>query len=129
FYVVVIEDGRAWLYSREEWLQLLEQPVVEYTGVRGRFVHVVFENVPTCEDKIVESGKRDKLLYLRRSSVGALAQPDRAHLGERPNRLRKPLANRFDAGYERGSHCAHAGDHHAQLPLGGIDGTRGFFFL
>ena len=60
--VVVIEDGRARSDGREKWLQLLEQTIVEHPRIRGRFVHVVFENVPSGEDQIVKSRPAERTL-------------------------------------------------------------------
>jgi hypothetical protein len=90
-HVVVIEHGGARLHRGKKRLQLVEQPLVEHSGVRGRFVHVVFENVPAGEDQVVEAGQRDEFLDLRRAAIGALAEPHRSHLRERADRFRQAL--------------------------------------
>ena len=122
-HVVVIEDGGARLDRGEERLQLLEQAVVEHAGVRGGFVHVVFEDVPAGEDQVVEPGERNEFLHLGRAAVGALAEADGAHLRERSDGLGEAFADRFDAGDEGRGHRAHARDHDAELAFGGLDGA------
>src|ERR1700720_1426693 len=89
--------------GRQEWLQLLEQAIVEDTRVGGRFVHVVFKDVPAGEDEVVQSRQRNELLTLRWAAVGALAESDGAHLGERSNGLGQAFANGFHASHECGS--------------------------
>ena len=53
-----------------------------------------------------------------RARVGALAQTDRAHLRKRTNRLRNPLADRDDAGDERGADGPEADEHDSEFPRG-----------
>ncbi len=89
--------------------------------MRGGRVHVVVENVPAGEYQIVQRGQGDEFLDLRGERVGALAQPDGAHLGQRSNRLGQAFAYGFDAGHEGSGDRAHAGDHDTQLSLGRLD--------
>ena len=119
--VVVIKNRRARRDGRQQRLQLIEQALIEYAGIRRGLVHVVFEDVPTGEDEVVKPGERDEFLYFWRAAIGALAKADGAHLAERSNGLGQALANGLDAGDESGSHRAHAGDHHAEFALGGGD--------
>src|SRR5580704_1903329 len=88
--VVVIEDSGARRDLLQERLDLLEEIAVEDTGLGGSVEHVVFEDVPTGEDQVLERSERNEFLDFRRASFGALAQADGAHLGNRANRFRNP---------------------------------------
>ena len=56
--------------------------------------------------------------------VGALAQADRAHLGERADRLGQALLAQLDTGDERARHGAEPDTENAQLAVGRSDGRR-----
>ena len=53
--------------------------------------------------------------------VGALAEADGAHLGQRADRLGESVADRFHAGDQRGGHGAHADNHDSQFSLCGLN--------
>ena len=105
---------------------LLEQRRFEDAGRQGRLVAVVLEDVPPAEDEVVEGGERHEVLDHRRARLGALAQADRPHLGERADGLGKPLADRHDAGDERGADGAQADQQDAEFPLSRGDLTGCF---
>ena len=119
----MIEDGSARLDRREKRLELLEETIVEHARVGRGFVHVVFEDVPPGENQIVEARERNEFFHLGRAAVGALAEANRSHLGERSDGLGEAFANGFDAGHECSGHRAHARDHHSELALGGLHGA------
>ncbi len=116
--VVLVEDGLARLDGREERLHLLQQRAVEHTGLAGRRVHVVFEDVPTGEDQVIEPGEWNEVFDLRRAAFGAFAQADGAHLRQRPDGAGDSFAYRFHAGHEGCGNGTHAGDHDPQLSFG-----------
>src|SRR5690348_8255986 len=60
-YIVAVEDGFARLYGLQERLDLLEQVAIEDAGLISGGVHIVFEDVPACEDQVVEASERHKL--------------------------------------------------------------------
>ena len=68
----------------------------------------------------------DEVLDLRRAVLGALAEPDRAHLRERADRLRQALADREDAGNGGGGDGAQADEQDAEFAGGGRDFYRCF---
>ena len=53
--------------------------------------------------------------------LGSLAKPNRAHLCQRPDRLRKALADRVDAGNRRRADCAETHEQHAEFAVGRRD--------
>ena len=98
--------------------QLLEHVVVEHAGAAGGDVGVVLEHVPAAEDEVVELGERHVVVDQRHVVVGAGADADGAHLGERADRLGQALADGEAAGDEGGADGAHAGQQDAQLAGG-----------
>ncbi len=120
-HVVLVEDRLARLDRRQEGLHLLEQRAVEHAGFAGGRIHVVFEDVPAGKDQVVELRQGNKVVDLRRAAFGALAQADGAHLGQRTDGAGDSFANGFHAGDKGGRDGAHAGNHDAQLALGGSD--------
>ena len=119
--VVMIEDGLHGLDGAEPAFDFVEQVTLEHAGIAGGGVHVVLENVPAGEHQIIEPGQRNEFLDFGRAAIGAFPQTDGPHLSERADGVRDSFAHRFHARYKRRSHRAHAGDHHAQLALGGLD--------
>src|SRR5258708_32484982 len=89
--VVVIEHGLHWLDGAEASLHFIEQIALQHTGVAGRRVHVVFENVPAGEDPIIQPGERNELLDFWRPAVGALSQTNGSHLRVRADGVRDSL--------------------------------------
>ena len=65
-------------------------PALEHAGALGGHVGVVGERVPGAEHDVVEAGERHEVLDHRRALVGALAEADRVHLGERADRAACP---------------------------------------
>src|SRR5579872_7472136 len=123
FDVIVIEYGRTWSDRRQERLELVEKTVVEHSGIRRGFEHVVFEDVPAGKDEVVEPCEWDEFLHLRRTPVGALAQPDGAHLGQRADGFCQAFADRFYPSHKRGGYSAHARDHDTKLAFRGLHGA------
>ena len=66
----------------------------------GGLVGVVGEGVPGAEDDVVEVGQRHEVLDQRHAVVGALAEADRAHLGQRADGLAGAAPGVLDAGDE-----------------------------
>ena len=67
-----------------------------------------------------KSARGTKSLIKRRLVVGALAEADCAHLGERADGLGKPATHGFYAGDHGGGYGAQADDHNSQLALCGL---------
>jgi hypothetical protein len=88
-------------------------------------VEVPAEDVPAGEDQVVERCQRHEIANQRRVGVGALAQPNVAHLGERADRLGEAAAYGLDSGDQRGGDRPHAGNHDAKFSTVGLDAGRG----
>ncbi len=116
--VELVEDGGQRLDGFEVGLELLKQILVEHLGMRGALVDVVFEDVPAGEDDVVQVRQRDKFLDQRRLVIGALAEADSAHLGERTDRFGNAATDCFNAGDHRGGHGAEPDNHDSKLALG-----------
>ncbi len=123
FDVVVIEDGLHGRDGAETAFHFVEEIALEDSGIAGGGVHVVFEDVPSGEDEIVEAGEWNEFVDLGRAPVGALAEADRTHLGERSDGVGDSLPHGFDARDESCCHGAHAWDHDAQFSFGWFDGV------
>ena len=120
-HIELIEDRRHWLDGFEIGLELSQNFGLQHLRVRGRLVDVVFKNVPTGEDHVVQIGQRHKVLDERRLVIGAFAETDGAHLGERTDGLCEPAAHRFNAGDHSGGNGAETYHHYSKLALGGLD--------
>ena len=79
-HIVAIEDSLARLHRLEKRLYLVEQLFLENACLTGGGVHVVFKDVPTGENEVVEIGERNKFADLGRPAVSAFAQTHSAHL-------------------------------------------------
>ena len=125
-HVVLVEHGRHRLDGLEEVGDRLEVLVaVEHAGVaRGR-VGVVRHRVPGAEDEVLQIRQGHEVPDERRPALGALAQPDGPHLGERADRLGRAAADVLDAGDERRRHGAEPDAEHSELPLGRRDAPGG----
>ena len=88
------------------------------TGRSGGRVTVRFEDVPASEDDVVERGQGHEVFDVWGTRFGSLAKPNRAHLCQRPSRLRKALADRVDAGNRRRADCAETHEEHAEFAVG-----------
>ena len=98
--------------------QLFQLPGVEHPGAHGRLVAGLPVNVPAAEDQVIQRSQGDEVLDQGDPIFGALAQPDRSHLGEGPDRRSFLPANGFDSGNEGGRHGAHPGKKNSQLAPG-----------
>jgi hypothetical protein len=95
-HIVLIEDRRHRLDRFQKRLDLRQMIVVQHLGMSRRLVNVVVKNIPAGKDNIVQARQRHKVLDQRRIAIRALAQPNRAHLRQRTDRLRQSLANRLN---------------------------------
>ena len=73
------------------------------------------------EDEVVDGREGDELRDAGRPVVRALAEPDRAHLRERPDRQAQAGLHGLDPGDERGGDGAQAGEQDSQLAFRGRD--------
>ena len=117
--VVAVKNGLARLDGFQERLDLSQQLFFQHTGVDGRLIGVIFEDVPAGENQIFNVCQGNKILNLRKPSFGPFAQADGTHLGKRANGQANAFAHRFDARHESGGHSAHAGNHYPQLAAWG----------
>ena len=124
-HVVLIEYRRQRLDGLEIGFELLDSFLFENLGMRGRLVDVVFEDVPAGEDDVIQTGERNEILDQRRLVIGALAQANGAHLGERANRFGETAPHRFHSSDHRGGYGAQSHHHDSQLSCGGIDFCSG----
>src|SRR6266853_146432 len=92
---------------------------IQDTCIRRRLVRVVPENVPAAKAEVLQLGKRNEFLDERRARVRALAQPNGAHLRERPHGLRLASADELDAGHKGRADSAQARKQHPEFSLGG----------
>ena len=113
--VALVEHRRHRLDGLELASHLVEQRRLEHAGRPRRRVAVLLEDVPAAEHDVVEAGERDELVDLRRAVLGALAEPNRAHLRQRADRLGQPLADGHDAGDGGGADGAEADEQDAEL--------------
>ena len=79
---------------------------LQYTGANSRDVGVIRERVPCAPDDVFELGERDEVLDQGRASIGALAESDGVHLGERADRGTKSALGEFDARDQGGGNGA-----------------------
>ena len=101
--------------SRERVGDLLDVPAgLEHAGPLGGDVGVVGERIPRAEHEVVERGERHEVPDQRAAVVGALAEADRVHQGERADRLGEPALDELDAGDQRGGDGAQADGEHAE---------------
>src|SRR5271157_2244639 len=80
---------------------------IQHARLRRRFVSAVRENIPAAEDDVVQLRQLHEILDFRRTTVRALSQANRGHLGERSDWLGLFLANEFYAGHKRCGYRAH----------------------
>jgi hypothetical protein len=118
-HIVLVEHRRQRLDRLQVRLQLRQRLFIQHLGMRGRLVNIVLEDVPTGEHNIVQIGQRNKVLDQWRFVVRALAQPDRAHLRKRPNRLGQSAADGLHSGNHRCGYGAQADNHYPKFPLRG----------
>ena len=95
--------------------------VGEHAGLRRGHVAVVLEDVPCSDLEIADLRQRDEVLHQRRAILGPLAQPDRAHLGQRAEGLGAAALDGVQAGDEGGADGAQPHQQDAELALRGRD--------
>jgi hypothetical protein len=123
-HVALVEHRRPRTDLLELGPHLIEQSGLEDPRrLRGR-VAILFEDVPAAKHQIIEARERDDIADLRRSRVGPLAQTERAHLRERPDRFGDPLADGDDAGDGRGADGPEADEENTELAAGRSDFDR-----
>ncbi len=98
---------------------LLQMIALQHCGGLRRLVHVLVVDIPAGKDDVVQLREREEFLDQRRCVIGALAQPDGAHLRHRSDRLRKSAPYCLHSCNERGRHRAHAHNHHSQFARSG----------
>ena len=81
-HVPLIEDRGPRRDRLELGLDLVEQRRLEHAGRARRLIAVLGEDVPPAEHDIVERGEGKHVGDAGRTSVGALAESNRAHLGQ-----------------------------------------------
>jgi hypothetical protein len=111
--VVLVEGCGHGLDGFEEGANLFKLIAIEYLSRFGGVVQVTAEDVPSGKDEIVELRDGGEVLDEGAASVGALAEPDGAHLCRGADGLGKPAANGFYAGDKGGGDCSHTGNHDA----------------
>src|SRR3954465_15589406 len=117
-HIVPVKDGFAWLYRLKKWFYFVEEFFFDHARLAGGGIHVIFEDVPSGEDQIIESGEWNEVVDLGCAPFGPLAEPHCAHLCDRSDWFRVTFAHGFYAGDERGCHCSHTGNHDSQLAFG-----------
>ena len=95
---------------------------LEHAGALGGDVGIVGERVPRAEHDVVERGERHEVLDQRAAVVGALAEADGVHQGQRADRLGHAPLDQLDAGDEGGGDGAEADGEHAEAPVGRLHG-------
>ena len=117
---MLLEGGGHGLDRLEEVGDRLDVLVaVEDAAAQRRLVGVVGEGVPGAEDDVVEVGERHEVLDQGRAVVGALAEADGAHLGERADRPGAAAPRVLDARDEGRGDGAEADEQDAQPSVAG----------
>src|SRR5436305_2436990 len=96
---------------------MIEQSAYEIDVIGDGGVHVIFKDVPTGEDQIVESSQRYKFVYFGSAAFGAPSQANGSHLRERSDGRSKSFSDCLNAGDKSGCYGAHTGNHDSQLAL------------
>ena len=92
---------------------------LEHAGADGGDVGVVGEHVPRAPHDVFERGERHEVLDQRAAVLGALAEADRAHLGQAADRQALAPLDQLDAGDQGGGDGAEADGEHAEAAGGG----------
>ena len=50
------------LMAGKRLLHLVQQRRFQHSGLDGRFVSVVFENIPAADNQVLKAGQRDEVL-------------------------------------------------------------------
>jgi hypothetical protein len=108
--VAWVEDCRV----GPDHFQLLADDVqvllLQHAGEDRGIVGVVGEGVPSAEDQIFEAGERYEVLDLGHPVLGALAQANRAQLGQGSDGLGEALLDQLGTCDKRGRYCPHPRD-------------------
>ena len=116
-HVPLVEDRGPRRDRLELGLDLVEQRGLEHAGRARRLVAVLAEDVPPAEHDVVEGCEGKHVGDPRRPSVGAFAESDRAHLGERSDGLREALADGVHPGDEGRADGAESDEKDAEFAL------------
>src|SRR3989454_1360732 len=119
--VLLVERRRQGLNALQKGRDRLEVLAFEHPRLDGGGVGVVRDRVPRGEHQVAQLGQRDELADLRRALLRPLAQPDRPHLRERPDRESATTAHVLHARDERGGNGAQPDEHDAKFALRGGD--------
>ena len=87
---------------------------LEHTGAGGGYIGVVGERVPRTEHDVFQRCERQEVLDQRSAVVGAFAEADRAHLGQRANWQADAPLDQFDTGDQRRRHGAETDREYAE---------------
>ena len=115
-HVAALEHGWHRLDALEEIGDRFDVRLVEHAGVHGRLIRRIGNRIPSPEDDVVELRERDKVLDERAASIGALAEANRRHLGQRADRHREPATHALNTGDERGGDGAETRREDGELP-------------
>ena len=105
----------------KEILALRQVILGQHAGLARGLEGVVGKQIPAGEDDVVELGEGDEILDERRPVLGAFAQPDGSHLGQRADGLRKSATDGIDTGHEGGGDRAHPGREDSESSAGRFD--------
>jgi len=72
--VILVKDGGHWLDPLQGRLHFGQHVFVEHCGMHGGLVHVVFEDVPTGKDHVVQVCDGNEVLNQRALICRALAR-------------------------------------------------------
>ncbi len=75
----------------------LEVSFLEHLGVLGGVVGVLWEEVPSADDQLLQPGHGEEVADEGRTVLGSLAEPDGRALGERARQIAQPAATEQDA--------------------------------
>jgi hypothetical protein len=121
---VPVEVALHRLHGRKGGPRQLEVGVIEDACLLRGGVAVIGEDVPGRDLDVLDAGERDEVLDERAAVVGALAQADRPHLGERPVGLGAALLDGVEPRDHRGADRAEAHEQDPELALGGLYRVR-----
>jgi hypothetical protein len=124
-HVTPVECGRPRSDRFQLRPELLQQAILQNTGVSGGLVGVVLEDIPGAEHEILEAGKRYEVAYGGRAMFGALPESNRTELGQRSDGSGETFSNGINAGDERRAHRAKTNEQHTEFSARGGDVNGG----
>jgi hypothetical protein len=95
---------------------------IEHAGPLSGDVGVVGERIPCSEHDVLERGDRREVTDPGVAVVGPLAETDRVHQGEGPDRLGQAPLHQLDTGDEGGGDGAETDDEDAEASVGRLHG-------